>query len=251
VPRFLLVRPADHLILGLDWTNCDIQYLEVNEPSPAPSLVAGEGARLGLTLPPQCLAEEKFYDNAQSDMPAGSVASGSSLISLTIPAGTIVPLTPHGVLGVALGLAWANEPTVLVDATSSRLEMPWGMHLIPAEDKLHLSHVALPLWKQQADGEQSYYASNALSKICELWNSKLLKLRSAEREIKVHCVPLGRADPPFPVAPLTQADRNRLRGEAWLTRLRLTPFGASASIHKNTIRSGAMSCGLAGSTRSP
>src|SRR5689334_15345045 len=100
----LLVRPDDHLVVGVRWSN-----FTSNTESGVPVLTASAGARLEVLFPPQHVGEEasppgsaapvQLPNGAGGTVPGwrGALSAGSQL-TVEVPAGTRVPLTTQGVL---------------------------------------------------------------------------------------------------------------------------------------------------------
>ncbi|MFE1591351.1 hypothetical protein [Nocardia sp. NPDC058705] len=126
----LLVRSADHLVIGVRWSDCTTDGTGV--------LVAGEQARLWLLFPPQHVGEE--CSPPQSDAPlslaAGStgaevpgwrgVLAGPSRIVAAIPPGRRIPLTANGILD-----AMGSVPLAVASAQETAVEIPWRTMLVP------------------------------------------------------------------------------------------------------------------------
>ncbi|WP_242154011.1 hypothetical protein [Sphingomonas sp. BAUL-RG-20F-R05-02] len=118
-PFLLLNRPADFVRVGVHWSNVDVDVA-----GDEPLLVAGEGATLTLTLPPQAIGEQSFMGGVLAD----ARLAGPSRLSFALPAGTRIALSAEGLLtGISQGLLVAAGSAD--DATGTRLEVPAGLIL--------------------------------------------------------------------------------------------------------------------------
>ena len=118
-PDFLIVRPDDHLLLGVNAPNHQVV------DGDAPQLTGGQGP-LRLTLPPQHIAEGvlRSDDLAAADQTFPAALSGPSRVS--IEAEAAMPLTSRSVLGAV------DAKPVDADEDSSAIELPRGL-IIKAE----------------------------------------------------------------------------------------------------------------------
>ncbi|MCA2207443.1 hypothetical protein [Nocardia rosealba] len=125
----LLIRPEDHLVLGVSWTGC--------VPDGTGMLTAGDNARLTVLFPPQHVGEECSppFSDAPLVLAAGTtgasvpgwrgVLAGPSRIVVGVPSGQRIPLTVQGILD-----AVATVPLV-VDPGATAIEVPWRTVLVP------------------------------------------------------------------------------------------------------------------------
>lgn len=142
-PDFLLVRNADHVILGVRWSGMTVR----NDPGAgSPVLVAtADGARLVLVFPPQHIAEETSALGSQAPvfLPGGpptdprplvpswrAALSGPSQVAFAVPRGATVALTVTGLLAAA-GAGPISTTRGLPGSDDTVVEMPWGLLVVP------------------------------------------------------------------------------------------------------------------------
>ncbi|MEV0432241.1 hypothetical protein [Nocardia sp. NPDC050413] len=125
----LLIRPEDHLVLGVSWTGC--------VPDGTGTLTAEDNARLTVLFPPQHVGEECSppFSDAPVTLAAGTtgalvpgwraVLAGPSRIVVAVPSGQRIPLTVQGILDAVM-----NVPLV-VDSGATAIEIPWRTILVP------------------------------------------------------------------------------------------------------------------------
>ncbi|MGW5452587.1 hypothetical protein [Nocardia sp. NPDC003979] len=125
----LLIRPEDHLVLGVSWTGC--------VPEGTGMLTAEDNARLTVLFPPQHVGEECSppFSDAPVTLAAGTtgalvpgwraVLAGPSRIVVAVPSGQRIPLTVQGILDAVM-----NVPLV-VDSGATAIEIPWRTILVP------------------------------------------------------------------------------------------------------------------------
>ncbi|KAF0846825.1 hypothetical protein [Nocardia caishijiensis] len=125
----LLIRPEDHLILGVRWTGCI--------PDGTGMLTAGDGARLTVMFPPQHVGEECSppFSPAPVTLAAGTtgalvpgwrgVLAGPSRIVVAVPPGRRIALTVTGILEAV------DAAPLVVDPGETAIEMPWRTILVP------------------------------------------------------------------------------------------------------------------------
>ena len=207
---FLLFRSADHLVLGIDWAGMTVS---AGDP---PVLVAGDGARIVLTFPPQHVAEQTSAPGAvpPSGTWSGRVARPSRL-AFSIATGARIPLTIDGILA---GLH--ARPVLVAGPDASALEIPAGLTIIPSAvgaAGIQVLHSGVP---RPAAG------------VTGVWRTSLRP--DDDGPIAVRAVAADPMDPPFDV-PLPAAQRRRLvsetaTGPAIATRLELTTLGGALDV---------------------
>ncbi|MFC8381096.1 hypothetical protein [Nocardia sp. NPDC057272] len=126
----LLVRPADHLVIGVRWSGFTTDGTGV--------LIAGERARLTLWFPPQHVGEECSPPRSPAPLAlaAGTTGTvvpgwrgmlaGPSRVVAIIAAGRRIPLTANGILEATSGV-----PLAVASAQDTALEIPWRTILVP------------------------------------------------------------------------------------------------------------------------
>lgn len=127
--RVLLLRPDDHLLVGVEWSRMHVTKRSGTGP---PSLVADAGGgELMLWFPPQHIVEEIDPSNHKAD----ARLSGPSVLAFAAAAGDEVELTIEGLLQAAAELAVS---------AGSVVELPWRLRLKPqgagGTDSLFTSH---------------------------------------------------------------------------------------------------------------
>ncbi|MET7769361.1 hypothetical protein [Nocardia sp. NPDC005366] len=130
----LLVRPDDHLVIGVRWSGFITDGTGV--------LTAGERARLTLLFPPQHVGEECSppQSRAPLSLAAGTtgmfvpgwrgVLAGPSRIVVAVSPGRRIPLTVNGILD-AVGNLPVAVPQAVPTAEETALEIPWRTVLAP------------------------------------------------------------------------------------------------------------------------
>ncbi|HWH14141.1 MAG TPA: hypothetical protein VNT51_05295 [Miltoncostaeaceae bacterium] len=120
-PRYLLVRPQDLVVLGIDWRDAEAHAVEgAIELRPS-----GDRATLiTLTLPPQAIAEEKLA--AGDTAVRRARAAGPSRLAFRLAAGATVRLTPDGLLAALTGPGTTLDP-----ADPGTVELPWRLWVSP------------------------------------------------------------------------------------------------------------------------
>ena len=175
-PSFLLLRPDDHLIAGVTWSEVRAA------PASAPILTAGRDAWLLLALPPQHVAEQTFPDALPGVVPdpearAQSMLSGTSQVGVRLAPDADFEPTASSILalldtGAALGPDGApGQPRTLV-------ELPWHLIVEPRtrQGQPAALRTASPtpgspaagsaLWRLRADGGDE--ARTALAAVAEV-----------------------------------------------------------------------------------
>lgn len=119
IPDFLLVRAADHVVLGVSWHGFDVVA--------GPVLRAGAEAILTLTFPPQHIAEQVnddgpppwygLYEHLRSR------AAGPSRVAFLFPEGAVLALTAEGLLAAVRGAE--------VFPAATAIELPWRLVMSP------------------------------------------------------------------------------------------------------------------------
>ncbi len=239
MPNYLLVRSADHLLLGVSWSGLT---LAETRPDGMPVLKAAtDDARLLLTFPPQHVAEEtsRFGDPAPLIRPSGSgtsvpvwraALSGPSRIAFALPRGTTLVPTVDSVLQ-ALSRGRPIPPASPPDAMDTALELPWRT-ILSFEDRLGGHEVAsvhpvLPV---------------TLAGVSGLWRSRLVAVQpepgtpvqDASLALRAIDPETAAADDPGFSMPLNRAGRMRLASHARVrparaTRLELSALGGTLS----------------------
>ncbi|WP_240135382.1 hypothetical protein [Streptomyces sp. MUM 178J] len=238
VPNFLLVRSADHVLLGVSWSDLTIAE---RRPDGIPILKAEtDDARLLLTFPPQHVAEEtsRREQDAPQMLPSGSGApvpvwraalSGPSRLAFHLPRGTTLVPTVDGILH-ALSRGRPIPPASPPGVTDTALELPWRM-VFSVEDRLGGQdvtsvHPVLPV---------------TIAGVTGLWRARLAADRSQPGSsvqdacLGLRAIDMGTAktaDPVFSI-PLSREQRTRLAAEdrlpAQATRLELSALGGTLS----------------------
>jgi hypothetical protein len=137
VAGVILIRPDDHLILGVRWSG-----FTLSTDGASTRLTAGPQGRLVLVLPPQHVGEEASPPDSPppSQLPAGSggasvpvwsgTLSASTRLAFAVAAGAQIPLTVEGVLGAMLDhplLVPAGAP----GPDDTAIELPWRLVIAP------------------------------------------------------------------------------------------------------------------------
>ena len=136
MPELLLIRPEDHLVLGVRWKNFTVSGAGVTT-----RMTAGAGARIIIVFPPQHIGEESSpKQSAASDqLPIGGgvvvpawrgVVSAPSRLEIDIAAGTQVPLTVEGVLAAVIDKPVVAPPDP-TGPDNTAIELPWRLVLAP------------------------------------------------------------------------------------------------------------------------
>ncbi|WP_189155215.1 hypothetical protein [Lentzea pudingi] len=118
-PDFLLVRAADHVVLGVSWHGFDVVA--------GPALRAGVEAMLTLTFPPQHIAEQVNDDGPPPwyafTEHLRSRAAGPSRVTFLFHEGAVITLTVEGILAAVRGTP--------VFSAATAIELPWRLVLSP------------------------------------------------------------------------------------------------------------------------
>ncbi|MDX6743833.1 hypothetical protein [Actinocorallia sp. A-T 12471] len=235
MPNLLIVRAADHLLLGVDWSGFTVTG---TGPDGLPRLTAGENARIVLIFPPQHLAEEASKPNSPAPEtrpapPGGSVPvwraalSGPSRLVFAAARDTVFTPTAEGVLA-----ALADARPV----ADTAVELPWRMIFAPetrdAGDELRAVHPEAPV---------------RVGDVAGLWRTRLVAVPPGEppgsdANLALRAVDAAAAATPDPVfdppsekiPPLGRAERMRLAAEAAVrpataSRLELSSLGGTLS----------------------
>lgn len=210
----LLVRPDDHLVVGVRWSN-----FTSSAESGVPVLTASAGARLEVLFPPQHVGEEasppgsaapvQLSNGAGGAVPGwrGVLSAGSQVV-VEVPAGTRIPLTTQGVLA-----ALTANPVV-----TAAVELPWRLLLSPT-GPVTCRHPVSPVTSAEVSG---------------MWRTRLTadQVRATDRQRA------DTADPAFaPGNSLTLARDGRLRvfdetnqKPAAVKRLELSTVGGTLDV---------------------
>ncbi|WP_328665310.1 hypothetical protein OG905_00270 [Streptomyces sp. NBC_00322] len=245
VPNFLLIRSADHLLLGVSWSGLT---LTETRPDGMPVLKAAtDDALILLTFPPQHVAEETSRrDEAPPQiLPSGSGApvpvwhaalSGPSRIAFNLPRGTTLVPTVDGVLQ-ALSRGRPIPPTSPPRATDTALELPWRM-TFSFEDRLGdhdvmSVHPVLPVTLAGVSGLWRARLAATRSEPGAPVRDAALALRAIDEDTAKVADPVF-SDPLGGPIPLGRAERTRLAAEASVrparaTRLELSALGGTLS----------------------
>jgi len=239
----VLVRPDDHLVVGVRWLG-----FTVSGTGPAARLTAGTEARILITLPPQHVGEETSppASGAPLQLLVGSageavpvwrgVLSAPTRLAFAVAPNTQIPLTAEGVLNAVV-----NNP-LLVPAgvpgpDDTAIELPWRLVIAPrgrsAAGTVVCRHSARPVSAESTGLWRTRFVDAASAPDATLLDADLT-LQVADPVIA------GAADPVFAI-PLPQADRQLLVTEtanqpARLTRLELSTLGgtlAAAGVFQN------------------
>ena len=123
MPQYLIVRGADLLILGAEWTG-----FESGGPSSGgPVLIAGSAAQIILTFPPQSLAEQALGPDVFARRAA--MLGGPSRLAFSVAEGTQVTASAEGILAAVADITKTSlvsqgpDPDVFTTA----IEMPWRL----------------------------------------------------------------------------------------------------------------------------
>ncbi|MVN75599.1 hypothetical protein GO988_04600 [Hymenobacter sp. HMF4947] len=215
---FLLSRPDDFVVLGVQLTNFQAA------PAPAadapPTLVAlSDAARVVLRFPPQALAEEKYNPGVHFAR-RGARLAGPSHLTFTLPAGTLVVLSVPGILEALAQAGQLADPT---DADAMELELPWHLHLAvqdPAGTGVVADYAPRPITSPAGT--------------TGLWQLRLRARNARPGNADLALLP-GRAEADaegLDTAPLSFLDRQaivseRVHGLAAVRRLELSALGGS------------------------
>jgi hypothetical protein len=133
---FLLVRSSDLVLLGVDWTGMSVSAPNPGQPA---TLTAGASALLILTFPPQHVEEESSAPGSPPPLTLASAVGGvpgwraqlsaSSRLTVSVQAGTAIPLTVEGILA-----AVADQPLLVNDPPGPQdtaLTVPSRLTVIP------------------------------------------------------------------------------------------------------------------------
>lgn len=169
-PRLLLVRPKDHLVVGLHWAGCELR----DQVPPVLQPTAGD-ARVILTLPPQHLAEEvapaegplvpTVDPNTTGGFPTWQARlARASRLAIAVDAGTSLTLTAKGLLEALKGarvLPGSRNP----DDNLTAIDLPYGLIISPenggsagsvraehASQPIELGSGAVGLWRTRLTG---------------------------------------------------------------------------------------------------
>ena len=128
--QFLLVRRDDLVHIGLQFANFRLDQPAVTGGT-RPRLVALDNASIAVTFPPQALSEDDFvwHDLSRRTF---SIAAGSSRVTFTVPAGTVLELTAKGVLTALQSPNVAVVPSAFGTANPpTAIEIPWKLLVTP------------------------------------------------------------------------------------------------------------------------
>lgn len=241
----ILVRPDDHLVVGVRWSGFTVSGFDSSA-----RLVAGPGAWLILVLPPQHIAEETSPRDSeapfQQPVAAGggsvpvwrAVLSGLTRVKFNVTAGSQIPLTAEGLLSAAAGNAVIVTETDPGD-NDTAIELPYRLLIAPAprgrtpgatvvcRHPIQASADANGLWRTQLVDSSGKPADTLLN--------AHLELTIASKTVA------DSADPTFPLPPrppntitLPAADRREIhretatnRNPARLNRLELSTLGGT------------------------
>ena len=226
--QFLIVRPDDLVLLGVQWSGFRTAPAAGSGAPPALEALT-DAARIVLTFPPQAIAEERYSVSGDVARRQARLA-GPSRIEFSLRAGTRVPLDAQGILAALMG--GASLVSSASDDRHTVIEMPWGLIVsvksraagVEVVSEHHVSPVASPsgmlaLWRTRLHGN----AGDADAGLA------LLPLRVKE-ELDPSTLPL-----PFDV-PLSLADRSRIVFESTsearlprVSRFELSALGGSFS----------------------
>ncbi|MFD0360106.1 WD40 repeat domain-containing protein [Nocardia sp. GCM10030253] len=239
----LLLRPDDHLFVGISWSGFTV---DGTDDAGIPVLAAGERARLTLVFPPQHVAEECSPPGSAAPvlLPAGTsgatvpgwrgMLSGQSRVVFAIPAGRRIPLTASGILDAVVGVpvvVSAGVPT----ANDTAVELPWRTLLVPgpqtASGTVVCRHSVEPVTSTGVSGMWRTRLMDAAAQSTSATADALLTVRA-------DAATADTADPSFgPQAPnntlgLPRSARTRLALEtgvepATATRLELSSLGGT------------------------
>lgn len=142
MPAFLLIRPDDHVILGVSWSGLVL----TGGPGGAPLVLeaTGDDARVLLVFPPQHVAEQTSPAGTAPPLtlPTGlaggaasvgawpAVLSGPSQVSFAVERGQRLPLTLDGLLA-ALATSPLAGTRVPAEPDDTAIELPWGLLGVP------------------------------------------------------------------------------------------------------------------------
>ncbi len=223
----VLVRPDDHLVLGVRWSG-----FTVSAAGASARLTAGPQARLVLVLPPQHVGEEASPrgSSAPRQLPTGvegstvpvwsGVLSAPSRLTFAVAGGTEIPLTVEGVLAAVL-----DFPMLVPDGApgpdDTAIELPWRLVIAPhGESGTVCRHLTRP-------SDTGFSA---------MWRTRVVDPHGAGLTLRVADPTLaGAPDPVFApgnTLPLSRGDRTRLFTEttsqpARLARLELSALGGT------------------------
>jgi hypothetical protein len=228
VAGVILIRPDDHLILGVRWSG-----FTLSASCASTRLTAGPQARLVLVLPPQHVGEEASPpgSSAPSQLPAGSggasvpvwsgTLSASTRLAFAVAAGAQIPLTVEGVLAAVLDhplLVPAGAP----GPDDTAIELPWRLVIAPGGP----SGAVCRHLTQPASTDSS-----------GLWRTRIVDPHGAGLTLRVADQAIAGATDPTTfksgnALPLARPDRQRLFLEtasqpAQLARLELSALGGT------------------------
>lgn len=222
----ILIRPDDHLILGVRWSG-----FTLSGSGASTRLTAGPQARLVLVLPPQHVGEEASPPGSLAPgQPAGNGASvpvwsgtlsASTRLAFAVAAGAQIPLTVEGVLAAVL-----DHPLLVPAGTpgpdDTAIELPWRLVIaLGGPSGAVCRHLTQPTSTDSSG----------------LWRTRIVDPHGAGLTLRVADQAIaGAADPTSftsgNVLPLARSDRQRLFLEtasqpAQLTRLELSALGGT------------------------
>jgi hypothetical protein len=227
VANVILIRPDDHLILGVRWSG-----FTLSGSGASTRLTAGPQARLVLVLPPQHVGEEASpLGTLALPLPVGSggasvpvwsgTLSASTRLAFAVAAGAQIPLTVEGVLAAVLDhplLVPAGAP----GPDDTAIELPWRLVIAPGGP----SGAVCRHLTQPASTDSS-----------GLWRTRIVDPHGAGLTLRVADQAIaGAADPTTFTSgnalPLARSDRQRLFLEtasqpARLARLELSSLGGT------------------------
>lgn len=125
--QFLIIRPDDHVVLGVSWSGFTLQRAE----SGVPRIVAtADGAAIVLTFTSQVIGESTFREleeqHATSAMLSHHNQADPSHLVFQIERGRIVDLTVEGILGALKSAALFSGETA-GDQPATEIEIPYGL----------------------------------------------------------------------------------------------------------------------------
>jgi hypothetical protein len=221
--QFLMIRGADMLHVGLDWSGFQLESGTASSDGRT-RLVAGDDATVTLTFPPQILSESAI--TPFSTIPLEAHRSRVSLVQFAVPAGTAIELNPESVLA-ALCAPGAQMRSSGAGDNTTVLEIPW--HLLITVDPRSLDktvvsdHATLPVTS----------AANTTG----LWRARLRASDGDDADARLSLEPIKVVEFEGVQTPLTDAERQQIfkevdqfKGLPQLRRLELSALGGSLSV---------------------
>ncbi|GAB2975012.1 hypothetical protein [Saccharothrix stipae] len=122
---FLVLRGADHVVLGVTWSG----FARSSAADGTPVLTATGDARLVVVFPPQHVAEEASAPFSPAPLLLGNPPvpvwraqlCGPSRVVVAVTAGDVVPLTAAGLLGALAGAR------LVTGSGATAIELPWRL----------------------------------------------------------------------------------------------------------------------------